>query len=95
MLELPALPSIRQENWVPALQEAEALLVYGGNVLYLSYWMQRSGVADLLPSLENPVYVGGERREHRSHRYNCDAEWNLRFAPAGSDLVLGSERAPG
>jgi dipeptidase E len=42
LLELTALPSVRQENWVPALEEADALLVYGGNVLYLSYWMQAS-----------------------------------------------------
>ncbi|MGF6535988.1 peptidase E [Paraburkholderia sp. GAS206C] len=33
-------------------------LVGGGDSLYLSYWMQQSGLVDLLPSLHNLVYVG-------------------------------------
>ena len=45
LLELTALPSVRQENWVPTLQEADALLVWGGNVMYLKYWMRQSGLA--------------------------------------------------
>ena len=36
MLELTALPTIREENWVPAVREADALLVWGGDVLYLT-----------------------------------------------------------
>lgn len=58
VLELTALPSIQRESWVPALQETDALLVWGGDVLYLSYWMRQSGLADLFSSLENLVYVG-------------------------------------
>jgi dipeptidase E len=45
--------------WVPAVQETDVLLVWGGDPLYLSYWMRRSGLADLLPSLRpEAVYVG-------------------------------------
>jgi hypothetical protein len=33
VLELTALPTIREENWVPAVREADALLVWGGDVL--------------------------------------------------------------
>jgi dipeptidase E len=33
-------------------------LVGGGDSLYLSYWMQQSGLVDLLPSLHDLVYVG-------------------------------------
>jgi dipeptidase E len=33
-------------------------LVGGGDSLYLSYWMQQSELADLLPSLHDLVYVG-------------------------------------
>jgi hypothetical protein len=40
VLELTALPSIQRDSWVPTLHETDALLVWGGNVLYLSYWMQ-------------------------------------------------------
>jgi dipeptidase E len=59
VLELTALPSIKEEHWVPAVQEVDALLVWGGSPLYLSYWMWQSGLADLLPSLRpETVYVG-------------------------------------
>ena len=58
VLELTALPSIDEEHWVPMVQETDALLVGGGDPLYLCYWMQQSGLADLLPSLRATVYVG-------------------------------------
>jgi dipeptidase E len=59
VLELTALPSIDKEVWVPLVQETDAILVGGGDVLYLSYWMRQSGLADLLPLLRREtVYVG-------------------------------------
>jgi dipeptidase E len=59
VLELTALPSIREEHWIPAVRETDALLVWGGSPLYLCYWMRESGLADLLPSLsDGTVYVG-------------------------------------
>lgn len=58
MLELTALPSIDEENWVPLVRETDALLVCGGDVLYLQHWMRESGLADLFPSLSDTVYVG-------------------------------------
>ena len=58
VLELTALPSIDEEHWVPLVQETDALLVGGGDALYLCYWMRQSGLADLLPSLREAVYVG-------------------------------------
>ena len=59
VLELTALPSIAREHWVPLVHEADALLVGGGDPLYLCYWMRQSGLADLLPSLlQKTVYVG-------------------------------------
>jgi len=57
VLELTALPSIGRELWVPMVQETDVLLVDGGDPLYLCYWMQQSGLADLLPSLR-ALYVG-------------------------------------
>ena len=39
------------------VQETDALLVNGGDPLYLWYWMRQSGLADRLPSLR-AVYVG-------------------------------------
>jgi len=58
VLELTALPSIDEEHWVPLVRETDALLVNGGDPLYLCYWMRQSGLADLLPSLRETVYVG-------------------------------------
>jgi dipeptidase E len=58
LLELTALPSIAKEHWVRWVREADVLLVNGGDPLYLCYWMQQSGLADLLPSLHEMVYVG-------------------------------------
>ena len=59
VLELTALPSIKRENWVPVVQQTDALLIGGGDCPYLSYWMRESGLADLLPSLwAKTVYVG-------------------------------------
>ena len=57
VLELTALPSIDKERWVSWVREADALLVNGGDPLYVCYWMRQSGLADLLPSLR-AVYVG-------------------------------------
>jgi dipeptidase E len=57
VLELTALPSIEQANWLPMVQEVDALLVAGGDALYLSHWMRQSGLADLLPSLR-AVWAG-------------------------------------
>jgi dipeptidase E len=58
VLELTALPSIDRERWVPLVMEADVLLVGGGDALYLNYWMHQSGLADLLPSLTETVWVG-------------------------------------
>jgi len=58
VLELTALPSIDAEAWIPTVKETDALLVWGGDVLYLCHWMRQSGLADLLPSLREMVYVG-------------------------------------
>jgi dipeptidase E len=57
VLELTALPSIDEEQWVPMVQETDVLLVNGGDALYLCYWMRQSELADLLPSLR-AVWVG-------------------------------------
>src|SRR4051794_34455446 len=58
VLELTALPSIDRERWVTWVRAADVLLVNGGEALYLSHWMRQSGLADLLPSLPNTVWVG-------------------------------------
>ena len=58
VLELTALPTIGAERWVPWVREADVLLVDGGDATYLCHWMRESGLADLLPSLPDTVWVG-------------------------------------
>jgi dipeptidase E len=95
VLELTALPSIQEESWVPMVRETDALLVWGGDVLYLCYWMRQSGLADLLPSLSQLVYVGVSAGSIVMTPYNCDAEFNLQYVPAGSDRAREGDRALG
>jgi dipeptidase E len=58
LLELTALPSIDDDAWIPTVQESDALLVWGGDPLYLVHWMRESGLAARLPALDRLVYVG-------------------------------------
>ena len=59
LLELSVLPSVAESAWVPMVRDADALLVWGGDPLFLANWMRRSGLTDLLPTLRpESVYVG-------------------------------------
>jgi dipeptidase E len=58
VLELTALPGLPPDAWLPHFEAADALLVGGGDALYLAYWMQQSGLAARLPALGATVYVG-------------------------------------
>jgi dipeptidase E len=58
VLELTALPSLDTDRWMPLVRQTNVLLVGGGDALYLCHWMRQSGLADLLPSLDDLVYVG-------------------------------------
>src|SRR5262249_48293972 len=51
VLELTALPNIEEAAWVPSVRDADALLVWGGDPLFLANWMRRSGLTSLLPTL--------------------------------------------
>lgn len=58
VLELTALPSIDRERWIPWVEAADVLLVDGGDATYLCHWMRQSGLAELLPTLPDKVWVG-------------------------------------
>lgn len=58
VLELTALPTIGADRWTTWVREADVLLVDGGDATYLCHWMRESGLADLLPSLPDMVWVG-------------------------------------
>ncbi|GHH70421.1 Type 1 glutamine amidotransferase-like domain-containing protein [Promicromonospora soli] len=88
VLELTALPTIDPELWVPKLRDADVLLVSGGDALYLNHWMRESGVADLLPSFTETVYVGMSAGSMvMSPRIGqFFVEWT---PPSGDDAALG------
>jgi dipeptidase E len=88
VLELTALPSIDRERWVPKVRETDALLVNGGDVLYLAHWMRESGLTDLLPSLTETVWVGLSAGSMvMTPRVGDDfIQWR---PPSGDDSTLG------
>ena len=96
VLELTALPTIGAERWVPWVREADVLLVDGGDATYLCHWMRESGLAELLPSLPDMVWVGvsagsmvmtprlGTRTSSSGHPRRTTAPWESstsRFFP--------------
>jgi dipeptidase E len=58
VLELTALPSLDEERWVPLVREVDVLLVEGGDAAYLAHWVRASGLLELMPSLDDTVWVG-------------------------------------
>ena len=58
LLELCALPTVGPERWVPWVEDADVLLVDGGDATYLCHWMRESGLVDLLPAIADTVWVG-------------------------------------
>jgi dipeptidase E len=88
VLELTALPSIDEERWVTWVREADVLLVNGGDALYLCHWMRQSGLADLLPSLPEMVWVGLSAGSMvMTPRIGEDfVQWK---SPTGGDSTLG------
>lgn len=88
VLELTALPSIGAELWVPLVQRTDAFLVAGGDALYLHHWLRESGLADLLPSLTEAVWVGLSAGSMvMTPRIGEDfVQWK---APSGDDATLG------
>jgi len=58
ILELTALPSIDKERWVKWVEDADIMLVNGGDPLYLSYWTKESGLAELFSSLDDKIWCG-------------------------------------
>jgi dipeptidase E len=87
VLELTALPSIGAERWVPWVREADVLLVDGGDATYLCHWMRESGLADLLPTLPDTVWVGMSAGSMvMTPRIGTDF---VHWEPTGDDTTLG------
>ncbi|WP_336798369.1 Type 1 glutamine amidotransferase-like domain-containing protein [Exiguobacterium acetylicum] len=57
LLELSVISSLAEETWRPAVEQADVILVNGGDPLFLYHWFVESGFDRLLPQLTG-VYVG-------------------------------------
>lgn len=89
VLELSVLPAIKKEVWVQAVQEADTLLVWGGDPSFLAYWMYTSGLTELFPSLLNKlVYVGVSAGSMAASTIFGEAYTN---PPNGTNNALTSE----
>ena len=75
-------------QWVPWIREADVLLADGGDATYLCHWMRESGLADLLPSLPQTVWVGlsGGSMVMTPRIGEDFVQWK---SPTGGDSTLG------
>ncbi|HUC96205.1 MAG TPA: Type 1 glutamine amidotransferase-like domain-containing protein [Candidatus Saccharimonadales bacterium] len=58
-VDIVELAALKPDVIKSALEDADAIFVGGGDCFYLSYWMQKTGLFELLPKLlETKVYAG-------------------------------------
>jgi dipeptidase E len=87
LLELTALPSIDEKRWLPMVQEVDALLVSGGDALYLAHWMRESGLARLLLTLD--VVWAGVSAGSMAMGPRIGEHFLFWSPPGGEDEALG------
>ncbi|TSA58260.1 hypothetical protein D4R42_00060 [bacterium] len=58
-IDIADISAVDRKIWEPKLKEADVLFFEGGNTYYLMEWINKSGLAFLLPELlKSRVYVG-------------------------------------
>lgn len=59
VLDIAVKDSWDKKLWWHMIEEADVIMMGGGNAGYLSYWMEKTGLFDALPELlETKVYIG-------------------------------------
>ncbi len=89
LLELTALPSVARERWTRWVQQADVLLVNGGDAVYLAHWMRESGLAELLAGMPDKVWVGLSAGSMVMSPRVGDAFVEARPSITGDDRALG------
>lgn len=89
VLELSVLDSLPRARWMAWVQAADVLLVEGGDALFLAYWMRRSGVADVLASFPDKVWVGLSAGSMAMAPQVGDEFIEMRPPLTGADVALG------
>ncbi len=58
-IEITDISAVDEKIWKPSLERADVLFFEGGGTYHLMRWLNKSGVAKMLPELlKNKVYVG-------------------------------------
>ncbi|MBU4217169.1 Type 1 glutamine amidotransferase-like domain-containing protein [Candidatus Parcubacteria bacterium] len=58
-IEITDISAVDENIWRPSLEQADVLFFEGGNTYYLMEWLDKSGLAEVLPGLlKEKVYVG-------------------------------------
>lgn len=88
LLELSAVSVVDPAIWQPTVEQADVILVNGGDPLFLHHWFVESGFDRLLPQLTG-VYVGMSAGSMiLTPRIGTDfVEWKK--TPEQSDVTLG------
>jgi dipeptidase E len=56
IIDISAIP---KDSWEPRIREADVLVFGGGNTFHLMYWVEKSGLKDILSDLlSDKIYVG-------------------------------------
>ncbi len=59
MLDIVDISALPRRLWLPRLEKSDVLFFSGGMTPHLMYWINKSGLAELLPKmLETRVYAG-------------------------------------
>ncbi len=58
-IDIVSLADLSKEDIMKRLEYADVIFIGGGNTFYLSYWMEKTGLFEVLPKLlETRVYAG-------------------------------------
>jgi dipeptidase E len=58
-IEIADISAVDKSIWLPKFEAADVLFFEGGNTYHLMRWVNKSGLASIMPQLlENKVYVG-------------------------------------
>ncbi len=58
-IDIADISAIDKKLWLPRIEEADVLFFGGGNTYHLMEWLNKSGLAEILPELlKTKIYVG-------------------------------------
>ena len=94
MLDLAVVAGWPKDLWWQTIEDADVIMVGGGNSGYLSYWMYESGLAQKLPELlKSKVYVGSSAGSMFTTPSQASSSGGLKNAPT-YDFPLDDAEVP-